>query len=86
MNIDWDDVANEAADSPRSRLLQALDEAEDMVSVLIVYESRTEEHLASVYEYKSGLKAGAASASLLGLATWAQAQLLESMVDHHADA
>ena len=77
--IDWDNLADELADSPRTRLQQTLDEADDIVAVLIVYESRTGEHLASQFSYTSGLAPGAGSSSLLGLAEWVKARLLAGM-------
>lgn len=81
MSINWDDLTDEINDSPRARLVQALDEADDMVAVLIAWESKTGEHLSTVFGYSTGLKNGAAAASFLGLAEWVKAQLLAGMTD-----
>ena len=77
--IDWDNLADELADSPRARIAQALEEADKMRAVLIVFESETEEHLASEYCYYTGLRQGVGGASLLGLAEWVKSQLIEGM-------
>ena len=81
MSIDWDNLADEMGDTPRSRLLQVLDDADDMSAVLIVYEKKGESHLESTYYYTTGLRAGAANASLLGLAEWARASILRGMTE-----
>lgn len=81
MNIDWEGVADEALDTPRQRLLQALEHADDMVSVLIVYEEKGATHYDQMFGYHAGMREGGSSAVFLGLAEWARAHLLDGMLD-----
>ena len=79
MNIDWDGLTEELSDTPRARLQQALDMADEMISVLVIYELKTDSHLETSGGYVAGLAAGAGSMSLLGLAEWGKAQLIAGM-------
>ena len=82
MNLD--DLEDEINDSPRARLLQALEEVDDMLSVLIIYEIRQKGHLEAEYGYRTGLREGVGAASFLGLADWARGMIKQAMVgDDH---
>lgn len=85
MNIDWDNLAEEIEDSPRARLLQALDRADDMMAVVVVYELKDGSHMTSGFEYLMGMAPGAASSSFLGLAEFARADILDAMLHGKGD-
>lgn len=80
MNIDWDNLAEEIEDSPRARLLQALAQADEMMSVVIAYELKDGSHMTSGFEYVMGLAPSAGSASFLGLAEFVRADILDGML------
>ena len=79
MEINWDDVAEELGDTPRARLAQALAEADDMLAVVIVFETKTGQHLSGNFDYRTGLVEGAGASSLLGLIEWAKTVFLAGM-------